>query len=167
MKEVDKTRIRNLLEQYFEGGTTSEQERELRAYFANNNDVPAEEEYARAMFGYFEQAAGEKGGAWKRPQTIFSLSRARKIAIAVSAAAIVAAVVTTSLVKVAIPQQMVYCYVDGKPVTNYETARGYAQKALGLISESVQKPLEYITPGREVSSALKKLELLSIIGINI
>lgn len=47
-------KIKNLIDSYFLGNTTLEQEEELRMYFASP-DIPAELKQYQAIFGYFTQ----------------------------------------------------------------------------------------------------------------
>jgi hypothetical protein len=55
--ELDK--IEQLLENYFEGNTSSAEEKQLKNYFASEDVAPHLEEY-RAVFGYFSEAKKEQ-----------------------------------------------------------------------------------------------------------
>ncbi len=48
--------IESLLEQFMQGDTTLEQERELSSFFANSASIPKEWEAYRVMFAYFDAA---------------------------------------------------------------------------------------------------------------
>lgn len=51
--------IETLLERYFEATATEAEERELRTYFRETEELPAELEYARALFGGLDELAAE------------------------------------------------------------------------------------------------------------
>lgn len=51
---MEQQQINNLLDKYFEGETSLEEETELRLYFANNKTLPEDLEKYRVLFSYFE-----------------------------------------------------------------------------------------------------------------
>ena len=51
---MEQSRIRELLELYFEAQTTTEQERQLALYFATAEDIPADLLPYKAMFAAFD-----------------------------------------------------------------------------------------------------------------
>lgn len=51
---MDCRNINELLEKYYEGKTTLEEENHLREYFSNTN-LPAEHQYLKQMFQYFNE----------------------------------------------------------------------------------------------------------------
>lgn len=57
----------NLLNKYFEGETSCEEERELRRRFMEDENLPEELKVYRPFFGYFEQEADHT--ATKKKQT--------------------------------------------------------------------------------------------------
>jgi hypothetical protein len=58
---MEYARIKELLDKYFEGNTSTHEENELRNFFLTGN-VPEEFEYARQMFDSFSVLHGESSG---------------------------------------------------------------------------------------------------------
>ncbi len=85
MKKLDDKRAKELLELYFEGGTTLEQESELRAYFASGRADKDLERYA-PIFGYFNDEINkikraESRRYWVKPRFLYSVPAAAAIAL--------------------------------------------------------------------------------------
>lgn len=201
----NQTEIRALLERYFDGETSLAEERALSDYFASSPSIPADLEYARAMFGHFAHASGQAftpapevchiastdatgsatnqtslpdngtaAAAITAPHGTQSASaapapkprkRRRKIiAWAGSAAAAIAAglILTFTLIS---DREVVYCYVNGEPVTDYDLAYAYTQGALGLIVDNVRKPQEHLLPIEELERSLESLRYLELLGL--
>lgn len=191
--EYDKRiQIRYLLELYFDGETTIEQERQLREYFAGD-DVPADLEYARAMFGFFGAAAKdtcqtdivlrfEEGSptAHEEPcvAEIRDLSKpapktSRRIAWTgwVYRAASVAAVVlltigiTFTVTRYA-DQPTIYCYVNGQPVTDIDYATRQAEMAARILEGNMKTSAEGINALAEASKPMEQLgKVLQMMGV--
>jgi len=51
---MDYNKIKNLLEEYFNGNSSLLEEKTLREYFLQNKNIPADLEYARQMFLHFK-----------------------------------------------------------------------------------------------------------------
>lgn len=160
-------RIRILLERYFEGMTTLEEERLLREYFSAGEDIPHDLLYARAIFGAFHDASSAAvpdmpaGFREKtRPCRRRGMSRTQWIltGAAASAAAAVFILIFVRQKEPAPAPETIYCYVNNVPVTDYETAARYAENTLELISgslrqfEQIVEMVETIS-GREVRAA--------------
>lgn len=56
-------RIKILIDKYFEGVTSLEEEQEIAAYFAENDDIPEQFKSAKAMFEAFGKLRSEKPSA--------------------------------------------------------------------------------------------------------
>lgn len=152
--------IRELLELYFDGETTLEQEKQLRDYFTGCDDIPADLLYAKAMFGGFTLAEQHACSAEvnipdakKLPAKRGRLSRIYT-SISVAAAVVVAAGLTWVL---APEKQTVYCYLNGEPVTNIEIAARQAQMASRLIETSASVSANNISTFREAGKSMEHL----------
>lgn len=151
--------MRYLLELYFEGGTTLEQEARLREFFAGC-DVPEDLEYARAMFGFFSSAAvdampGDVNVPFEA-ETVAAESPSKEeepvkatrtaarhgirrvyAAVSIAAAVMIMAVATFSIIRYS-DRPTVYCYVDGQPVTDIEYAALQAQMAARILEGNMR-----------------------------
>lgn len=164
--------VRELLERWFEGETSVGEERLLKEYFAQAPDVPADLEYARAMFGHFSEAAcevstsvfvpAENDAAGEIPTSPKRRSR-RVWAWAASAAAVVVLALTIDRMPETVNGETVYCYVDGQPVTDFEEAYRYMQEAMDILSDNIQKPAEYLEPAQKAGKSLKNLRYLGLL----
>ncbi len=132
--ELDK--VERILEKYFEGETTSAEEKELKDYFASTN-VAQHLEHYKPMFGYFSQAKQEQYNA-----VIPLKTKKRKIAswISIAAAVIV-------LLGLGTFTFMNYNTTTSKDLGTYddpEVAFRETQKALALISKHVNTGIESV-----------------------
>lgn len=132
--ELDK--VERILEKYFEGETTSAEEKELKDYFASTN-VAQHLEHYKPMFGYFSQAKQEQYNAVIPLET-----KKRKIAswISIAAAVIV-------LLGLGTFTFMNYNTTTSKDLGTYddpEVAFRETQKALALISKHVNTGIESV-----------------------
>ncbi len=156
------TEIRDLLEIYFDGATTPEQERRLKEYFLSE-EVP----YAKAMFAGFSEAARETysgdimiGTATKKP-------RRRSLYIALSAAA--SLLLAVGLAWTLIPEkqsEVVYCYMNGEPVTDLDIASRQAQMVARILESSAKVSADGIALVAEASKPIEELShRLQMLGI--
>jgi hypothetical protein len=170
----DEKYIEELLDRYFEGQTSLAEESALRDYFASAESIPPHLEYARAMFGYFHEAAEEKMShdftpvydLTEVPPTQRRVSYTRRIITAVISVAAVAAIALTltfslSGLHESAQEPAVYCYVNGQPVTDYDTALAYTQKALAALSEPFKVSAESIAPIGELERPVRIAAQLS------
>lgn len=135
----DTKHIKELLDSYYCGTSTQREERELREYFSNATDIPETFLYDAAIFRGFDAI----GKQTLRPAARHEVAGQRKIprlplfagAALAAAASIVAAIV--------IPlnnenrADAAYCYIDGKPVTDYTEAQRYTAEMLNKINENL------------------------------
>lgn len=85
MKTIDSNRAKALLELYFEGVSTLEQERELRLYFSSGEVDPDLKRYS-SLFEFFngEIEKINRAGSrryWIKPRFLYSLSSVAAIAL--------------------------------------------------------------------------------------
>lgn len=128
--------IKQLLDKYLDGETSSAEERALRGYFTNKgNDIPEEWMPYRALFTYIAEERTDEG---ETAETIdINVNKAVKAhrrgwiyAAATAAAAILIAVVMISLPR----QNDNYAVIDGKVYTNKKVVEDEALKALQMVS---------------------------------
>lgn len=128
--------IKQLLDKYLDGETSSAEERALRGYFTNKgNDIPEEWMPYRALFTYISEERADEG---ETAETIdINVNKAGKAhrrgwiyAAATAAAAILIAVVMISLPR----SNDNYAVIDGKVYTNKKVVEDEALKALQMVS---------------------------------
>jgi hypothetical protein len=127
--------IEELLNRYFEGETSLQEEQTLKEYFLNADNVPAKWNYAKAMFTGFcsnKEATSHTVAVKKKGMPI------KRIA----AAAAVVALLSVSATLLIPKEKEIYCYVNGKPVTDYELALKHAERAFGIMEKEISKPAQ-------------------------
>ena len=131
----NRSEIEELLNRYFEGETSLQEEQTLKEYFLNADNVPAKWNYAKAMFTGFSSnkevtshtdAVKKKGMPLKR----------------IAAAVAVVALLSVSVALFVPKEKEIYCYVNGKPVTDYELALKHAERAFGIMEKEISKPAQ-------------------------
>lgn len=133
MNDMRKSRLRRLLELYFDGETDLRQERLLRGYFAEGKEVDPEFEKYRALFTYCDLEAG--GACGDADEAEMPVKRRRHIVIwAVSASMTAAAAVLCGVVLL----------VDGT----------------GKASEVMEPGIEYTIDGVTVNDDALALDML-------
>ena len=130
MKEMEKERIKQIIERYLNGETTNKEERVLRDFFSRNHaEVPPEWMVYRAMFGYVARERNR----------IAAPVPARRVAVrvkrAVLWAAVAAAVAVFAVLMLRVPSQNVnYAFIDGKRITDQRQVMEAATEALEMVS---------------------------------
>jgi hypothetical protein len=117
-----------LIEKYYEGLTTVEEEKQLRD-FLSQPSLPERFEPEQAILGYFNH---------KKQKTHFSLLPTIRWA---SAAAVIALIIIGSQLFV-IERQSNYAYIDGKKVTDVREIKSQALASLSDISSSTDEVAE-------------------------
>ena len=105
-----------LIEKYYEGETTVDEENQLRTFLAQSN-VPERFEAEKAIFGYFERKKS------KKQFTLQPYLRWMEVA----------AVVAGVIISVSIFQRAGntnYAYVDGKKITDMQTIKSLAHSTI-------------------------------------
>lgn len=153
MKDMQEKTIRDLLEKYFEGMTSIEDERALKSYFSTSRYVPSDLEYAREMFGFFTDALQSGGMPTDSvslgdiiPETALKPTkklRIRNKKILYWAASCAAVVMIALFAGVSINRYVdhknYYCYVNGELVTDVQKQREVTMFTLGKAQESMEK----------------------------
>lgn len=142
-------RIEKLLDKYFEAETTLAEEKELKAYFSSDNVAPPLEQY-KAIFGYATQAKQEQFTA-----SIPLNTTKRKGVFWLSIAASVAVLLSVGLFTFNHYNQPVS--EDLGTYNDPEVAFRETQKALALISESVNKGIGSMSYINEYEQSKNKI----------
>lgn len=128
-------KIEELLNKYFEGETSLQEEQTLKEYFLNADNVPAKWNYAKAMFTGFcsnKEVTSHTVAVKKNGMPL------KRIAAAVAVVALLSVSVALFVPK----EKEIYCYVNGKPVTDYELALKHAERAFGIMEKEISKPAQ-------------------------
>ncbi|NDV81467.1 hypothetical protein [Bacteroides sp. 51] len=118
-------KIDDLLNRYFDGNTTCEEEREIKRFF-REEDVPSELEIYRPLFAFFEEEAKQYSPRRQKRYFIYTLS---------SIAAGLLIILSIAGIK-QINQPANFVIIDGYKSTNIQLAREQAQAAFDDVSFS-------------------------------
>ena len=166
---MNENAIRELLARYMEGETTLAEERVLKGYFALVDEIPADIEYACAMFGHFAAAASQRPGRALEIRGSASAPRNRRRRTWIWTASAIAAAVVMAILFVPLKGdtdgEVIYCYINGEPVTDFELAYAYTQGAFGLIEGNIKKAEESLIPIGEAGNLLESLRYLELLGL--
>jgi len=149
--------IHELLQRYFDGAASLNEERELQRYFAGN-DVPASLKAYRPMFAFFAEERAVMPPARKPKARIITLNRAIITGIAASIAILF-------LVGLPKTQPDLYAYyVDGDRVYNETAAMEAADEKLQLLAASLQKAQSSMAAFDKVQESSQSLQEFSKIS---
>ncbi|RLD64861.1 MAG: hypothetical protein DRI95_09930 [Bacteroidetes bacterium] len=141
-----------LLDKYFEGNTTLEEEQKIREFFLKNSDLPAKLVKTKAMFEFFQKET-EKRIELPLIQIVNRQSEKntnrRKIYFLISGiAASILILISVFNFSDNSEEQKVYAYINGKPIINEQVAKMEAKRALLLVSSNFNhgaKNLNHLT----------------------
>ena len=123
--------IEILLEKYFDGESSLAEENLLKHYFLNNKRTHKEFDYAKAMFVQFKQEKGIQYSSKSKGRTLF-------LRIATVAASI-ALIAVIAFNQIETSPKIIYCYIDGKAITDKKIAINEVQSALNLVSRNLNR----------------------------
>lgn len=137
-----------MVDKYFDGHTSLEEEQELARYFAETEDIPEEYQPIKMMLSSFYTLSNEtpkaeiKAVAETKHRNIFRLNR-KWIAGVAAAAAILIGIVIAFMPNKAIEsttetEPSYVCYVNGVRVDDEQVAYAEASRILGSVSEDMQ-----------------------------
>lgn len=137
--------IKILLEKYFEGETSIEEEKQLKTYFSKLDCAPELQQY-KEMFGYFES---EKDSVWEKTLPIEKTSSPRKIisfiSLGIAASLLLFGGILTYNSLQEENNQTKLTSSDLGTFDNPEEAFLETQKALALVSQKLNKGLEGVS----------------------
>ena len=135
---MEQSRIRELLDLYFEGQTTLEQERAIKDFFATAQNIPADLVPYKAMFAAFDSAALEHSATpipEVAPRSRFRMLIGGLSAIS-AAACLLLGIFLWSEQRASEPS--IICYVDGVEITDRDRAVAEAQRILSGVNSDVE-----------------------------
>ena len=146
---MELSRIKILVDKYFDGLTSLEEEQELARYFAETTDIPEEYQPIKMMLSSFCTLSNEtpkaevKAVAETKHRNIFQLNRKWIAGVAAAAAILIGAMIilipNDNGMETPIETTPDYvCYVNGVKINNDELAYAEANRILGSVSEDMQ-----------------------------
>jgi len=158
--------IKCLLEKYFKGTSSREEEVKIRSYFRNSAHIPEDLQKEKAIFDYFEtekQATADVDfGSITDKHTDSSSKKRNLIFLFSGIAATMLLLAGLFLFQSPEPsEEKVYVVINGEPVQNKELAIEQTKEALSIVSENFQKgtkELEHLAKFHEAKQFVTKNE---------
>ena len=146
---MELSRAKILVDKYFDGLTSLEEEQELRRYFAQAENIPEEYQVVKMMLGTFDTLSHEtpnrevKVNVETKHRKTFRLNMKWMTGIAAAVAILVGVAITLAPnsrnMEVSTESAPAYiCYVNGVKVEDDNVAYAEANRILGSLSEDVQ-----------------------------
>lgn len=151
-------KMNELLEKYFRGETSLNEEKELRKYFLSRN-VKSEHEHYRALFEAFDQELSEKAGTPLK-KVIFMQHKETHTWIRTFSYSGIAAAIVLALWIQRPKQSDDFAIISGKRIENSEYAQKYAAEKLNkatCILRSSMKPMQSFATVRKNLEPMKKI----------
>ncbi|MDR2064385.1 MAG: hypothetical protein LBP85_01545 [Prevotellaceae bacterium] len=148
-------KINRLLDLYFAGETTTEQEKELKKYFVSQNVIAEHKEYQQ-LFETFEAEKSEKYPE-NAPKIKIRLKHKKPFKILIVTTAIAASI----LLMIGIFQTDYdgsYLIINGKVINDKELALKIAQTKINKISTSLSSGMNSLKNIDKISERLKPLQ---------
>ena len=143
--------INNLINRYFDGDTSQEDELMLMRYFEECSDLPEEHKVVKTMFDSFAQIRAEKPlqSAMPTPRRVISWRKvdryAASIAAAVCGVICITAIVLTSAKEEAVwPSECLVCHIDGVRINDQNVAMAEANRILDGVAVNVQSAMQCV-----------------------
>ena len=154
---MDYKRIKDLLDKYFEGNTSIAEENELRAFFSGKADIPSDLEYAKAIFSFINE---EKSKQQKKTIS-FEKSNTKLFYYISGIAASILIAVMLNFVNTEAENEIVYAYINGKPITDKNIAAEYSKQALLAVSQNLEqgtKNINYLSKFHKIETQIKNTQ---------
>lgn len=145
---MELSRIKILVDKYFDGLTSLEEEQELARYFAETEDIPEEYQVVKMMLLSFCTLSNEtpkaevKAVAETKHRNIFRLNRKWIAGVAAAAAILIGIVIAfmpNKVIESTTETEPSYvCYVNGVRIDDEQVAYAEASRILGSVSEDMQ-----------------------------
>jgi hypothetical protein len=155
---MDYNEITHLLEKYMESNTSVDEEKMLKEYFLYTENIAPEHLYAKSMFVHFDM---EKDIKYVKSNKVKARVVNMKYIIRLSsiAASILIIFGIVFLFTQKTSEEVVYAYINGKPITNKELALHQTKKALFFISDNLNqgtKELNQFSKFNEIEQLITK-----------
>ena len=151
-------KLNEILEKYFRGETTINEENELKKHFLSDSVAPEHEMY-RSMFTAFEQEKQETMNPSKKLIEPRKRSLKRLWIQTFSYSGIAAAILLTLWIQRPVPSEN-YAVVSGRRIEDSEYAQKYVERKLNKASEILtngMKPMQSIDKVRESMKPMEKI----------
>lgn len=146
---MELSRVKILVDKYFDGLTSLEEEQELARYFAETDDIPEEYQPVKMMLASFSTLSKEtpkaefKTQAEAKRRYTFSINRKWMTGVAAAAAILIGATIafipnSKSVETTTEVTPSYICYVNGVKVDDDQVAYAEASRILGSVSEDMQ-----------------------------
>jgi hypothetical protein len=153
---MNEQKTKELLQRYFDGATSLDEERELQRYFAKS-DIPDSLKVYRPMFAFFDEER-----AVQPPVRKPVIRRLRLLSIVTGIAASIAI-----LIMVGLPKQQsdnfIY-YVNGQRIYDETAAMALAENKLQMLAQSMQKAQNSMATFDKVQESVQPLQQFSKIS---
>lgn len=143
--------INNLINRYFNGDTSQEDELMLTRYFEECRNLPEEHKVVKVMFDSFAQIRAEKPlqSAMPTPRRAISWRKVNRyvasIAAAVCGVICITAIVLTSAKEEAVwPSECLVCHIDGVRINDQSVAMAEANRILDGVAVNVQSAMQCV-----------------------
>jgi len=152
-KEIDQ-----LLNKYFEGETSLEEEAKIKAFLQSKELLPEKYQRLKSMFGFFESNKNEKIELKFENLIPFQKKKRNSFRIIYYAVAASAAILFGIwFMQDSKIEKPVYAYINGKPVESQQLAYKEAQKALMLVSKNLNEGTKNVGHLSELDKALSSV----------
>jgi len=149
-KEIDQ-----LINKYFEGETSLEEEAKLKAFILSRDLLPDKYNRIKAMFSFYETGSTETCELKIENIIPFQKKKRNSLRIIYYAVAAGAAILLGIwFMQDSKIEKPVYAYINGEPVENQELAFKEAQKALMIISKNLNEGTKNVRHLSELDKAV-------------
>ncbi|PKP09339.1 MAG: hypothetical protein CVU09_11720 [Bacteroidetes bacterium HGW-Bacteroidetes-4] len=133
--------MKQLLEKYYEGQTSKQEDRQLRNLLKLYVGSDAELLEAQSMFSLYDDEAKETVNIdFDKLIEQHKSHKVRKVYFGLTTAVAASLIAFAMLFMLSNPQdQIVYAYVNGKPITDKQEAIAYSKQAMNTLSSNLNK----------------------------
>lgn len=135
---MELNKINILIDKYFEGETTLDEERAIATYLASTEHLPAEHIAIKAMFEAMGLLKEIKVPSPKPQRRSITLSQFRRVAVAVACIFVGVFITIRTMTSTTLhAEPMIICYVDGTRVNDQQMAEDEMRRILGNMNQNV------------------------------
>ena len=143
--------INNLINRYFDGDTSQEDELVLARYFEECSDLPEEHKVVKAMFDSFAQIRTEKPLQRTTPTRRWAISWRKVNHYVASIAAAVCGVICITVIaltsakeEATLPSECLVCHIDGVRINDQSIAMAETNRILEGVAVNVQSAMQCV-----------------------